>query len=110
MNPTQYSHLSNATVLMAAVIYFIAFLSHLYEWAFSRQVASVREMAVVGGGEALSTASNDQVRRERVEWAGRFGVTMTAIGFAIQAVAVRPSAFRGATCTSSPSPGALRPW
>lgn len=79
MTSAQYSQFSNTAIMFAAVVYSLALLAHIAEWAWHR--APVRELVPVGAGVA-SRASDDEPSY-RHEFAGHFGVALTVIGFAL---------------------------
>ncbi|MGA8258450.1 MAG: c-type cytochrome biogenesis protein CcsB [Nocardioides sp.] len=87
MTDTAWETLSNQAIGAAGVVYFLALLVHLAEWASLRQ-PKVAESAATGaesaGGVALAvdTGGADGARRDRVEFLGRLGVILTVIAAA----------------------------
>jgi len=83
----QYEVLSNQAVAACAVVYFLAVLAHLAEWAFGRRVdepvTAQTEVSVGAGGSASDTASSAAAttdaapdESERMEMFGRIGVSL----------------------------------
>ncbi|TIC89261.1 c-type cytochrome biogenesis protein CcsB [Nocardioides sp. GY 10113] len=91
MSNAAWESLSNQAIAAAGIVYFLALLAHLAEWAAMRQPATarVREAvpAGVGGAEAPGTAVPDEGaggpdRSSRVEFLGRLGLLLTVIACA----------------------------
>ncbi len=61
MNHDQFGQLSNWSIVLAAVFYFAAFITHLAEWAAGRTVPADSEGALLGAGEALTAESGASV-------------------------------------------------
>ena len=79
MTTLQYAQLSNTSIMFAAVIYSLALLAHIGEWAWHR--APARELLTVGADDQDRTADHEPPYRS--EFAGRLGVALTVIGFAL---------------------------
>ena len=100
MTHEQYEVLSNQAVAACAVVYFLAVLAHLAEWAFGRRVdepvTAQTEVSVGAGGSASDTASSAAAttdaapdESERMEMFGRIGVsTELAVSLALLYLAV----------------------
>ncbi|MBF4163875.1 c-type cytochrome biogenesis protein CcsB [Nocardioides acrostichi] len=110
MTQTSWESLSNQAVAAAGVVYFLALLAYLAEWALLRQVpvaATRREAIAVGGRAASDTATeaddetNDEtndasaasevsseVSEQRIAMAGRLGLLLTALACAVHLVAM----------------------
>jgi cytochrome c-type biogenesis protein CcsB len=97
----QFEVLSNQAVAACAVVYFLAVLAHLWQWALLRRVAPAEvgaradELVAVGGapvptppatssGGTAPTGEN----AERAELFGRIGVALTAVAVAVHGIAV----------------------
>ncbi len=87
MNPAQYSQFSNTAIMFAAILYCLALLAHVSEWAFARR--SQAEPMLVAAGTP-STSPDDAVDEVpyRVEFAGRLGVALTTIAFLLHVAGV----------------------
>lgn len=101
---------SSLSIVTAVVLYLVALIAHALEWGSARRVEGVaepaeeRELATVGASRSLSLSkgsSNDDPattastlhadRRsasQRVELAGRIGVSMTVLAFALSVAGV----------------------
>ena len=104
MAPADFAVFSDHAIMFAAIVYALAALAHVVEWATSlggAPVAAARpaEPAVVGAGSSgpaparSSGSSRDDAaaeeRRElRIETAGRAGVALTVLAAALHLVAV----------------------
>ena len=99
MSTHTYELLSNRAVATAAVVYFLALLSHLVEWSalIGHRRAEVEERELVGAGapadevrgtshEIPDPAAGD--RSERVAMFGRLGYLLTCIAALAHATAV----------------------
>jgi len=86
----QFEVLSNQAVAACAVVYFLAVLAHLAQWAAGRKVAEpVVEQVTVGGGESTPAASEPAVEdNARMEMFGRIGVALTVVAAFIQFIAL----------------------
>ncbi|MBM0124364.1 c-type cytochrome biogenesis protein CcsB [Pimelobacter simplex] len=75
MSNTAWETLSNQAVATAGIVYFLALVVYLAEWASLRQPAADREL--VGAGAAV--AEPEQPRTDRTAFLGRLGILLTAI-------------------------------
>lgn len=66
MNPAGYAELSNVAVMLAAVLYTLAFLAHVTEWSLTREAAATEQRGP---------------RRQRVEFFCRLGISLTCFAF-----------------------------
>ncbi|GEP33725.1 hypothetical protein NSZ01_14930 [Nocardioides szechwanensis] len=78
MTDAAWETLSDQAVAAAGVVYFLALLAHLVEWA------SLRET----GGEGDGGADLPPVRRQRVAMFGRLGLLLTALACAVHFVSL----------------------
>ena len=97
MSQTAWEALSNQAVAAAGVVYFLALLSHLAEWALLRSVpvagqrgqATAREAITVGAGAPPAPEPEvDDRTSERVEMAGRLGFLLTCLAAVVHLVAL----------------------
>ncbi len=93
MTHEQFEVLSNQAVAACAVVYFLAVLAHLGQWAAGRKVEEpvgrVAEQPVtVGGGGTTAAEAVEEVEPERMELFGRIGVALTVVAAGVQFVAV----------------------
>ena len=97
MTHEQYEVLSNQAVAACAVVYFLALLAHLAQWAAARSVepaVAVEPVAVGGGAQAPGSpvaddpADDPAEESERIELFGRIGVALTVVAPSVQLVAV----------------------
>ncbi len=119
MTHDQFEVLSNQAVAACAVVYFLAVLAHLAQWAAGRKVARAGRRAprcavgvAVGGRRARPPAAEAVAAEEpeRMELFGRIGVALTVVAAFVHFIArgQRAGSPRtrcgcpGATCTSSP--------
>jgi cytochrome c-type biogenesis protein CcsB len=86
---TQWETLSVQAIAVVAVVYFLAFLAHMVEWAALRRparvpVASVAASAgsAAGGGAPVEIESG----QDRAAVFGRFGLLLTALGAVVHLV------------------------
>src|SRR3954452_17513969 len=91
MKDAAWGTLSNQAVAAAAVVYFLALLAHVVEWASLRQVD--RAQVLVGAGapvDAPPPASGREVEKQqdRVAMFGRIGLLLTGIAVAVHFVAL----------------------
>ncbi|TIC80110.1 c-type cytochrome biogenesis protein CcsB [Nocardioides sp. GY 10127] len=107
MSQTAWEGLSNQAIAAAGIVYFLALLAHLAEWALLRTVAQsevkAEQPVAVGATSSSSSASSasasadsadapalsaeDVERQEdRVTMAGTFGVLLTCIAVAVHLV------------------------
>ena len=57
MTNTQWETLSVQAIAIVAVVYFLAFLAHLVEWAALRRPAQSKVLAGAGGPDAEASSS-----------------------------------------------------
>ncbi len=98
MTHGQYELLSNQAVAACAVVYFLAVLAHLAQWAAGRRVdeplaARAKAPAQVHAGPPAadsrpSSESSEEVESERMEMFGRIGVALTVVAAFVHFVAV----------------------
>ena len=96
MTHEQYEVLSNQAVAACAVVYFLAVLAHLAQWAAGRKVEEPVEAPVsvaAGGAPAVppaprATADVVAEEPERMQLFGRVGVALTIVAAAIQFIAI----------------------
>ncbi|WP_436698982.1 c-type cytochrome biogenesis protein CcsB [Nocardioides sp. BYT-33-1] len=89
MSNTAWETLSNQAIGAAGIVYFVALVVYLAEWAALRQPAAERVLVRAGGAEdatpddegAADTAAPAR-RGERVAFLGRLGLLLTAIACA----------------------------
>jgi cytochrome c-type biogenesis protein CcsB len=84
---TQWETLSVQAIAVVAVVYFLAFLAHLVEWAALRRTDA--KVPVAAGGVDVSdlpAEGEDEQRLQRAAVFGRFGVMLTVIGAVVQFV------------------------
>ena len=91
MTNTQWETLSVQAIAIVAVVYFLAFLAHLVEWAALRRPAQTKVLAGAGGPDAAadSPPSSDadvDPGLARAAVFGRFAVLLTALGALIHFV------------------------
>lgn len=92
MTNTAWETLSNQAVAMAGLVYFLALLVHLAEWASLRQPAGERELVAAGGDGARddrsATSAAAAPASERVAFLGRLGFLLTAIAAVLHFVSL----------------------
>ena len=93
MTHAQYELLSNQAVAACAVVYFLAVLAHLAEWAAGRKVeVPVAETVSVGGGESApaspASPAEPLEESERMQLYGRIGVALTVVAAFLQFIAL----------------------
>ncbi len=90
MTHAQYEVLSNQAVAACAVVYFLAVLAHLAQWAAGRRVEEPVAAAVHAGAPdpAQPMQENEEVESERMEMFGRIGVALTVVAAFVHFVAV----------------------
>lgn len=108
MSNTAWENLSNQAIAMAGLVYFLALLVYLAEWASLRQVAGARAAdteaaperelvgAAAGGtassggttGAARASSSVGEERSARADFLGRLGVLLTTIACVVHFVAL----------------------
>ncbi len=99
MTHDQFEVLSNQAVAACAVVYFLAVLAHLAQWAAGRTIAepaTVAEPVAVGVGSTGKSVGHSDARLqaagveepERMELFGRVGVALTVVAAFFHFVAV----------------------
>ena len=96
MTDAAWESLSNQAVAAAGLLYFLALLAHLAEWASLRKVpvaagAAARESADIPGGVAVATGPEDDRTEERVRRTalfGRLGYLVTWMAVVVHLVAL----------------------
>ncbi len=86
MSNTSWETLSNQAVAAAGLVYFIALLVHLAEWAALRQPAADRTL--VGAGGLADAPEPEQERSSRVAFLGRLGYLLTVLACAVHFVSL----------------------
>jgi len=91
MTDAGWATLSNQAVAAAAVVYFLALLAHVVEWASLRQVD--RTKVLVGAGAPVDApvapaGAEVEKHEDRVAMFGRLGLLLTGIAAAIHFVAL----------------------
>ncbi|MFY0409698.1 c-type cytochrome biogenesis protein CcsB, partial [Solicola sp. PLA-1-18] len=84
MTLAEYATFSNYAIAAATVVLSLAWLAHMAEWGFARQVAApaVRERALVNAGGGDSAPVPDEVTETpelRRDLAGRMGISFTVL-------------------------------
>lgn len=90
MTHEQFEVLSNQAVAACAVVYFLAFLAHMAQWAVGRRVSvEERTLATAGGPETTEqVAAYPDDDAEPVMRARRIGVALTVVAAAAHLLAV----------------------
>ena len=99
MTDVQWESLSNWAVAASGIVYFLALLVHLAEWASLRKVpvaagAAAAASADIPGGIAVATGPGGEAARQdegsarRTEFLGRLGYLLTVLAVAVQLVAL----------------------
>ncbi|HET8604052.1 MAG TPA: c-type cytochrome biogenesis protein CcsB [Marmoricola sp.] len=97
MSHQDFEVLSNQAVAACAVVYFLALLAHLAQWAAERKVpvaavAGQAPVTVGAGGPAAAAATAPPAsydgHEERADRLGRIGVALTVVAAAIHLVSV----------------------
>ena len=90
MTNTQWETLSVQAIAVVAVVYFLAFLAHLVEWAALRRPAQAKVLAGAGGPDAVDAPMPRRAEvdpgLDRAAVFGRFGLLLTALGAVIHFV------------------------
>ena len=82
MSTADFAAFSNNAVMFASIVYVLAFVAHVAEWAIGRSVRVSEPAAVMAGGgpEEPSTAGKPAAdAEERVDRWGRLGLALTAV-------------------------------
>jgi len=95
MTDLMWASLSDQAVAVAGVVYFLALLAHLVEWASLREPKEARVAAessagaAAGGSVALAERTGGtEERAERVAFFGRLGFLLTGIAVVVHGVAL----------------------
>ncbi len=94
MTDTAWESLSNQAIAAAGIVYFLALLVNLAEWAALRQPAEKVEPVAAGvggsgaGSEPPAAAAGRRTTSQRVAFFGRLGFLLTAIAAAAHFVAL----------------------
>jgi cytochrome c-type biogenesis protein CcsB len=90
MTNASWETLSNQAIGAAGIVYFLALLVHLAEWASLRErvTASATDARSEGGGVAVATGGPAPEPTHRVEFLGRLGFLLTVVALAIHFVAL----------------------
>lgn len=98
MTDVQWEGLSNWAVAACGMLYFLALLAHLVEWASLRKVpvasgAAARDSVDIPGGIAVATGPEgadgaDRDGARRTAFFGRLGYLLTCLAVALHAVAL----------------------
>ena len=83
--------LSQQAVAVCGVVYFLALLSHLVEWAALRQLTPAEELVSVTASAAVSPPSSQEsasTASHRVSFFGRLGLLLTVIAAGVHLVAL----------------------
>ena len=90
MTHEQYEVLSNQAVAACAVVYFLAFVAHLVQWAAGRRVEEPVAAEVHAGGPDLAEPMQEVeiAESERMAMFGRIGVALTVVAAFVHFVAV----------------------
>jgi len=85
MSTIEYAQFSNTAIMFAAVVYSLALLAHIAEWALHRAPAPDRDLIAVGANSSHEATTAAATISYREDFAGRFGVALTVIGLALNA-------------------------
>ena len=96
MTDAAWESLSNQAVAAAGLLYFLALLAHLVEWASLRKVplgtgAAARDSIDIPGGVAVASGPDSdeaEGRARRTALFGRLGYLITCIAVAVQALSL----------------------
>ena len=91
MSTADFAAFSNNAVMFASIVYVLAFLAHITEWAFARSVPVESRTPVTVGASATTEPRPDhsveehsvEEREERVDRFGRIGVSLTVLACAL---------------------------
>lgn len=93
MTDVQWESLSNWAIAACGIVYFLALLAHLAEWASLRKVpvavgaASVSSIDIPGGvAVATGPEGEDEGQVRRTEFLGRLGYLLTVLAVGVQLV------------------------
>ena len=91
MSNDAWQTLSDQAIAAAGLVYFLALLVHLVEWASLRERVPAEAVAAdadAGGGVAVATGGPAAEPTHRVEFLGRLGFLLTVVGLAIHLVSL----------------------
>ncbi|MDP2773181.1 MAG: c-type cytochrome biogenesis protein CcsB, partial [Nocardioides sp.] len=94
MTDAAWETLSDQAVAAAGVVYFLALLAHLVEWASLREVVTAKGGTAGASGDSgaviVATGEPDEgaVRRHRVALFGRLGLLLTGLAGAVHLVSL----------------------
>lgn len=96
MTLLQYAQFSSAALMSAAIVYSLALLAHIAEWASMRSVALPRADAVLAMSppvlgsrpRADESAGSNTADVRRTQLFGRIGVSLTILGFGLNVAAM----------------------
>ncbi len=88
MSTQDWATLSNQAVATATVIFALAWLAHLAEWAFGRQPARIPQPALVGADGAAGRPDATPSPPDRSAVSGRAGLSLTVLAFGVLLVGV----------------------
>lgn len=97
MSPSDFASFSDNAVMFASIVYVLAALAHVVEWArtLATPVAESERVAVAAGHAAGDAAPEpqDEHRELRIEQAARIGVALTGVATLLLAAGVVARAF-----------------
>jgi cytochrome c-type biogenesis protein CcsB len=88
MSNTAWETLSNQAVATAGIVYFLALVVYLAEWASLRQPAADRQLVGAGAAADVPTAAEPEPGAGRTAFLGRLGILLTSIAVAAHFVAL----------------------
>jgi cytochrome c-type biogenesis protein CcsB len=91
MSNAAWETLSNQAIAAAGLVYFLALLVHLAEWASLRAPVAAESGAATadeGGGVAVATGGPEPASGQRVAFLGRLGFLVTVIAAGVHLVAL----------------------
>lgn len=88
MTNADWETLSNQAVAAAGLLYFLALLVHLAEWASLRQPAADRELVASGGVDLSKAPAATPQEPERTAFLGRLGFLLTGFAGAVHFVSL----------------------
>lgn len=87
MSTAQYAQFSSTAIMFAAILYCLAMLAHVAEWALDRRPQLDRELATVGAPPPRREPEATEPSY-RVEFLSRLGVALTTMAFLLHASGV----------------------
>jgi cytochrome c-type biogenesis protein CcsB len=88
MTDVEWGTLSNQAVAAAGLVYFLALLAYVVEWASLRQVTQHQVLAGSAGPDVVETDPAQERHQLRVAMFGRLGLLLTGIAVAAHFVAL----------------------